>query len=130
MKHTLPELPFSVNALEPYISAETFEYHHGKHHKAYIDKLNQLIPGTPFENQSLEEIVLGSDGPIFNNAAQAWNHDFFWKSLTPKMGKPIGTFMTVIQHSFGSFGEFEDNFYRSALDVFGSGWVWLSLDEK
>jgi Fe-Mn family superoxide dismutase len=125
MKHELPPLPFAKNALEPTISAETLEYHHGKHHKTYVDKLNKLIEGTPAENQTLEEIIRKSSGPIFNNAAQIWNHNFLWNCLTPQSSKPSGKFLAAIEKDFGSFEKMLETFEKAAEGVFGSGWAWL-----
>lgn len=126
MSIELPPLPYAKNALEPHISAETLEYHHGKHHKAYVDNLNKLIPGTEFEGKSLEQIILSSSGPIFNNAAQVWNHTFYWHCLSPQGGKePQGALGEAIQKTFGSFAEFKDQFTKTAIGTFGSGWAWL-----
>ncbi|OFZ19399.1 MAG: superoxide dismutase [Bdellovibrionales bacterium GWB1_55_8] len=126
MKHSLPELPFAKNALEPHISAETLEYHWGKHHKAYLDKLNTLIQGTEYEQLPLEEIVLRSDGKIFNNAAQAWNHTFFWNCLTGDSKKsPDGPILDAIKRDFGSLEDMKKKFQSIAVDQFGSGWAWL-----
>lgn len=125
MNHTLPSLPFAIDALEPIISRETLEYHHGKHHNAYVTKLNQLIPGTPFENSSLEEIVLKADGAIFNQAAQVWNHTFYWNSLSPVESQPEGALLEALNTTFGSVEKFIEQFNAKALGVFGSGWTWL-----
>ncbi len=126
MKHELPPLPYPMDALEPYISKETLEYHYGKHHKAYVDNLNNLIPGTEFENLTLEEIVLKASGPIFNNAAQVWNHTFYWNSLTPKGGgEPEGKLADAIRRDFGSLEAFKEAFTKAAVTLFGSGWAWL-----
>jgi Fe-Mn family superoxide dismutase len=126
MAHQLPALPYAPNALEPVISAETIEYHYGKHHQAYVTNLNNLVPGTEFENSSLEEIVLGSSGGIFNNAAQVWNHTFYWNGLSPDGGgEPTGALADAINSAFGSFDEFKDAFVKSAIGNFGSGWTWL-----
>jgi Fe-Mn family superoxide dismutase len=130
MVHQLPELPFERNALEPYISAETLDYHYGKHHKAYVDNLNKLIPGTEFEDLSLEDIVLKSSGGIFNNAAQIWNHTFYWNCLSPNGGgEPSGTVDEAIKSTFGSFDEFKKQFSQTAITTFGSGWGWLVKEE-
>lgn len=127
MAFQLPELPFSKDALKPHISEETIEYHYGKHHKAYVDNLNKLIAGTEFENMTLEEIILKSKGPIFNNAAQAWNHTFFWNCLSPNGGgKPSGQLLQEIEKYFGSFEEFKSQFSNAAITLFGSGWAWLA----
>jgi Fe-Mn family superoxide dismutase len=126
MKHVLPELPYAKNALEPHISAETLEFHYGKHHATYVDKLNGMIEGTEFESASLEEIILGSSGGIFNNAAQIWNHSFYWDGLSPNGGgKPEALLADAIDSEFGSFEQFKEAFTASALANFGSGWTWL-----
>jgi len=126
MAHTLPPLPFAQDALEPHISKETFEYHHGKHHQAYVTNLNNLIPGTEFEKLSLEEIVKKASGGIYNNAAQVWNHTFFWNCLKPNGGgAPSGKLLEAINAKFGSFDAFKDAFSKSAVGNFGSGWTWL-----
>ncbi|MFZ5594420.1 MAG: superoxide dismutase [Fe] [Pseudomonadota bacterium] len=126
MVHTLPELPYAKNALEPHISAETIEYHYGKHHQAYVNNLNNLIPGTEFENMTLEEIVMKSTGGIFNNAAQVWNHSFYWHCLSPNGGgEPDGALRSAIDKAFGSFEEFKKKFTQTAITTFGSGWAWL-----
>ena len=126
MPHELPPLPYPMNALEPHISKETLEYHYGKHHKTYVDKLNELIKGTEYENASLEDIIRRADGKIFNNAAQIWNHTFFWNCMTPKgSGKPSGALAQAIDKSFGSFDEFKKKFSTASADLFGSGWTWL-----
>jgi superoxide dismutase, Fe-Mn family len=126
MKHELPPLPYPVNALEPHMSKETLEFHHGKHHRTYVTKLNQLIAGTEFEPATLEDIVRRASGPIFNNAAQAWNHGFFWNCLSPQGGgEPAGEIGRLIESSFGSFNEFRKRFSDAAESHFGSGWAWL-----
>ena len=125
MKHELPPLPWAMDALEPYISAKTLEFHYGKHHLAYVNNLNSLIPGTPFENSTLEEIVLKSEGPVFNNAAQVWNHTFYWHCLKPGGGEPAGRLLDVIIETFGSFQNFQEKFSMAAASLFGSGWAWL-----
>ena len=126
MTHVLPELPYAENALEPHISAETIEFHYGKHHASYVEKLNGMIPGTEFESASLEDIILGSTGGIFNNAAQIWNHSFYWDGLSPKGGgKPEAALAKAIDQKFGSFDQFKEAFTASALGNFGSGWTWL-----
>ncbi len=126
MAHTLPALPYSLDALAPTISKETLEFHYGKHHQTYVTNLNNLIPGTEFENASLEEIVKKSSGGIFNNAAQIWNHTFYWNSLTPKSsGKPSGPLADAINAKWGSFDKFKEAFTKSGLGNFGSGWTWL-----
>jgi Fe-Mn family superoxide dismutase len=126
MEHKLPELPYPKEALEPHISAETFEYHYGKHHKAYVTKLNELIKGTQFENMSLEEIIKASEGPVFNNAAQHWNHTFFWNCMRPDAGgTPTGKVSDLINKKWGSFQKFQEEFSSKAVANFGSGWTWL-----
>lgn len=126
MEHQLPALPYARNALEPVISAETIEYHYGKHHQAYVTNLNNQIKSTEFENMSLEEIILKSSGGIFNNAAQVWNHTFYWNGLKPQGGgAPSGELAAAIDKAFGSFDEFKKQFSQKALTTFGSGWAWL-----
>ncbi len=127
MKHELPALPYAKNALEPYISAETLEYHHGKHHNAYVTNLNNLVPGTEYENLSLEEIIKKAPaGGVFNNAAQVWNHTFYWNCLAPNAGgAPSGALADAITKAFGSFDTFKEKFSTSAATNFGSGWTWL-----
>ncbi|MDX1901135.1 MAG: Fe-Mn family superoxide dismutase [Gammaproteobacteria bacterium] len=126
MKHTLPPLPYAMDALQPYISKETLEYHYGKHHQAYVDNLNKLIANTEFEALSLEEIIKKSTGGIFNNSAQVWNHTFYWHCLTPKSTKaPTGKLADAITKKFGSFDEFKKLFTQTAISTFGSGWAWL-----
>ncbi len=126
MKHSLPELPYSNDALAPFISAETISYHYGKHHQAYVDKLNDLIKETEFESMPLEQIIMKSDGAIFNNAAQVWNHTFYWKSLTPKgTSQNLGKLGEAINKKWGSLDQFKTEFGQKALGQFGSGWAWL-----
>lgn len=125
MIHKLPELPFAKNALEPIMSAETLDFHYGRHHKAYVDKLNQLLPGSGFENASLEDIVLRATGPLFNNAAQAWNHTFFWNSLSPQRQSLQGELKSAIEKQFGSVDTLKAQFTQAANGQFGSGWAWL-----
>ncbi|MBL0444269.1 superoxide dismutase [Fe] [Aeromonas veronii] len=126
MAFELPALPYAINALEPHISQETLEYHHGKHHNTYVVNLNNLVPGTEFEGKSLEEIIKTSNGGIFNNAAQIWNHTFYWHCLTPNGGgEPTGALAEAINKAFGSFAEFKDAFTKSAIGNFGSSWTWL-----
>ncbi len=126
MEHTLPDLPYALDALAPYISQETLEFHWGKHHRTYVTNLNNLIKGTEFENAPLEEIVKKSAGGIFNNAAQVWNHTFYWKGLNPNGGgEPTGALADAINAKFGSFEEFKKAFTQTALTTFGSGWAWL-----
>ena len=126
MTHQLPELPYAMNALEPHISAETLEFHYGKHHATYVANLNKLIPGTEFEKSTLEEIIKKASGGIFNNAAQVWNHTFYWNCLSPNGGgEPSGALGTAINSAFGSFDAFKQKFTDSAVTNFGSGWTWL-----
>lgn len=130
MEHKLPELPYSKEALQPHISAETLEYHHGKHHKAYVTKLNELIKGTEFENMTVEEIIKKSQGPLFNQAAQHWNHTFFWYCLAPNAGgNPTGKISELINQKYGDFEKFKDEFSKMALNNFGSGWTWVVQTE-
>ena len=125
MAHTLPALPYAMDALAPIISKETLEFHYGKHHQAYVTNLNNLIPGTEFESASLEEIVKKSSGGIFNNAAQVWNHTFYWNSMTPKGGEPTGKIKSALDDSFGGLDAFKAAFKAAAVGQFGSGWAWL-----
>lgn len=126
MKIELPELPYAMNALEPYISQETLEYHHGKHHKAYVDKTNQLIEGTEYANMELEAIIKKATGGLFNQSAQVWNHTFYWNSMAPNAGgAPKGPIADAIRESFGSFEEFRTQFNEKTAANFGSGWGWL-----
>jgi Fe-Mn family superoxide dismutase len=126
MEHKLPDLPYPKVALAPHLSAETLEYHYGKHHAAYVANLNQLIKGTEFENLSLEEIVKKATGGIFNNAAQHSNHSFYWNSLSPKGGgEPAGALAAALNKSFGSSAQFKEKFIATAIGTFGSGWAWL-----
>jgi Fe-Mn family superoxide dismutase len=126
MAMELPALPYPKDALAPHISAETIDFHYGKHHQTYVTNLNNLIQGTPFEAATLEEIVRKSQGGIFNNAAQVWNHSFYWNCLSPKGGgEPSGKLAEAIQKSFGSYAQFKEEFTKLALTTFGSGWAWL-----
>ena len=126
MTHTLPPLPYEKNALEPVISAETIDFHYGKHHQAYVTNLNNLIPGTEFETMSLEDIIMKSSGGVFNNAAQVWNHTFYWNCLSPNGGgAPTGALADAINAKFGSFDAFKEAFNKSGATNFGSGWTWL-----
>ena len=126
MSFELPALPYERDALAPHISAETIDYHYGKHHQAYVTNLNKLIDGTDHSGKSLEEIIRSSDGGLFNNAAQVWNHTFYWNSLSPNGGgAPSGELADAINASFGSFEEFKEKFTASAAGNFGSGWTWL-----
>jgi len=126
MEHKLPELPYALDALAPHISKETLEFHYGKHHQTYITNLNNLIKGTEFENATLEEIVKKSSGGIFNNSAQVWNHTFYWMGLSPKGGgEPTGALLEAINKKWGSFAKFKEEFTKTAVGTFGSGWGWL-----
>ena len=129
MKFTLPELPYAHNALEPIISEKTIGFHYGKHHQTYVNNLNVLIEGTEFENSELETIVKKSEGPIFNNAAQIWNHTFYFLSLTPTRGTvPAENIAKAIDAAFGSLDGLKTEFNKAAISVFGSGWAWLVKD--
>ena len=131
MSFELPALPYAKDALAPHISAETIEYHYGKHHQTYVTNLNNLVPGTEFESLSLEEIVKKSSGGIFNNAAQVWNHTFYWNSLSPNGGgEPTGGLANAIERTFGSFEKFKEEFTKTAVTTFGSGWAWLVKNDK
>ncbi len=131
MAFELPPLPFPKNALEPHMSEKTLEFHHGKHHKAYVETANKLVHGTPLENKSLEEVIHATakdeaKATVFNNAAQIWNHNFFWRSLTPKGGgKPGGEVAQAIEKSFGGYDKFKSEFKEACVSQFGSGWGWL-----
>jgi len=126
MSFTLPEHPYAKDALAPHISAETIEFHYGKHHQTYVDKLNGLVEGTELESQSLEDIVKSSEGGVFNNAAQVWNHTFYWNCLSPNGGgSPTGPVADAINAAFGFFDAFKEQFTNSAINNFGSGWTWL-----
>ncbi len=129
-KFELPELPYAPDALEPYISKETIEYHYGKHHQAYVNNVNNLIEGTGFENATLEEIIKKADGGIFNNGAQVWNHTFYFLQFSPEgVHKPFGKLKVAIDKKFGSFDAFKDAFSKAAATQFGSGWAWLVVNE-
>ena len=122
----LPALPYAIDALAPHISQETLEFHHGKHHATYVTKLNAALPGTEFENMNLEEIIKKSSGPVFNNAAQIWNHTFYWNCLSPNGGgEPTNAVADAINKTFGSFAEFQAKFNDKAVNNFGSSWTWL-----
>lgn len=131
MKFTQPRLPYAIDALEPVISPLTIEYHYGKHEKAYIDTLNSLIEGSEYENMPLEEIIIRSDGKLFNNASQAWNHIFYFFQFHPDgEAEPSGNLKKRIEKQFGSLEEFKKKFVEAGTTLFGSGWVWLSKDAK
>ncbi len=126
MAFELPALPYANDALAPHISVETIEFHYGKHHQTYVTNLNNLVPGSEFEGLSLEEIMMKSTGGIFNNAAQVWNHTFYWNSLSPNGGgEPTGGLANAINRTFGSFEKFKEEFTKCAVTTFGSGWAWL-----
>lgn len=131
MAFSLPSLPYSITALAPHVSEETLEYHHGKHHQTYVTNLNNLTEGKPEQNQSLEELIKTQSGAIFNNAAQVWNHTFYWHSMAPKAGgEPHGAISSLLEKDFGSFAMFKEQFSKAALGQFGSGWAWLVQDES
>jgi Fe-Mn family superoxide dismutase len=124
--HELPALPYAIDALEPHISAETLQFHHGKHHATYVDKLNGMLAGSEFESATLEDIIQGASGGMFNNAAQIWNHSFYWNCLSPNGGgTPALELAEAIDQAFGGFEAFKDQFAAAALGNFGSGWTWL-----
>ena len=126
MSFELPKLPYALDALEPHISKETLEYHYGKHHQTYVTNLNNLVKGTDLDNKSLEELIKTTEGGIFNNAAQVWNHTFYWNCLAPNAGgAPTGKIAEAINKAFGSFEEFKKQFNDAAAKNFGSGWTWL-----
>ncbi len=126
MAFELPSLPYAKDALAPHISQETLEYHHGKHHQAYVNKINDLVKGTEFEKASLEDIIKKAEGGTFNNGAQVWNHTFYWNCLSPKGGgEPSGALADAINKAFGSFDKFKEKFTATAAGTFGSGWAWL-----
>lgn len=130
MQHQLPELPYATDALEPHISEETLEFHHGKHHRAYVTKLNELIAGTEYEDLPLEEVIRTASGALFNNAAQAWNHSFYWNCLSPSGGgAPAGKIAKAIDARWGSFDKFKAELTQAATTNFGSGWTWLVNNE-
>src|ERR1700761_249928 len=130
MAVTLPPLPYDKKALAPHISEETLDYHYGKHHQAYVTNLNKLLEGKPEANKSLEEVILSSDGGVFNNAAQVWNHTFYWHSMKPNGGgEPKGDLADAIKRDFGSFEEFTKKFADAGATQFGSGWAWLVLNK-
>ncbi len=126
MKFSLPQLPYDLDGLEPVISKRTLEFHYGKHHQAYVNNLNNLVPGTEFENADLESIIKNANGGIFNNGAQIWNHTFYFFSFSPKGGNaPTGPLAQAIDETYGSFEDFKDTFNKAAATLFGSGWAWL-----
>lgn len=129
MPITLPKLPYEMDALAPHLSRETLEFHYGKHHRKYVDTANQLIAGTDLEGLTLEDMIQRATGKTFNNVAQAWNHAFLWKCLTPDAPKPDGELQRALQRSFGDLDTFRKRFTQSALDVFGSGWAWLVMND-
>ena len=131
MAFELPELPYAKNALEPYISEKTLEYHYGKHHQAYVNKVNDQAKGTEFENASLEEIIKKAEGGVFNNGAQVWNHTFYFMQFSPNgVREPLGELKDAIENKFGSFDKFKEEFSNAAATLFGSGWAWLVKDEN
>ena len=131
MTFTLPTLPYAMDALSPYISKETLEYHYGKHHQAYVTNLNKLTADTDFATLSLEDVIKTSSGGIFNNAAQVWNHTFYWHCLSPNGGgEPTGKLAEALNKSFGSFSAFKEQFTQAAITTFGSGWAWLVQDKQ
>ncbi|HBI21570.1 MAG TPA: superoxide dismutase [Fe] [Legionella sp.] len=131
MTFTLPELPYAMDALSPHISKETLEYHYGKHHQAYVTNLNKLIVDSDFALMTLEQVIKKSSGGIFNNAAQVWNHTFYWHCLSPNGGgEPSGKLADAIRLAFGSFAAFQEQFTQTAIATFGSGWAWLVQDEQ
>lgn len=128
MTFSLPPLPYDKNALAPHISAETLDYHHGKHHQAYVTNLNKFVEGKPDANKSLEDLILSSEGPVFNNAAQVWNHNFYWLSLKPQGGgSPAGELLDAVKRDFGSVEKLVEELSNAAATQFGSGWAWLVL---
>ncbi len=129
MAITLAPLPFAQDALAPIISPETLQYHYGKHHQAYVNNLNKLIDGTPLAEKSLEEIILAAEGGVFNNAAQVWNHTFYWNGLKPGAGEPQGKLLELIQRDFGNVAKLKEELAAAATTQFGSGWAWLVLDD-
>jgi Fe-Mn family superoxide dismutase len=130
MSFELPKLPYKPDALSPFLSAETIEFHYGKHHQAYVNNLNGLVPGTEFENSDLESIIKKAEGPVFNNAAQIWNHTFYFESFSKDGRKvPAGPLADAINKSFGSFESFKELFTKSAATLFGSGWAWLAVKD-
>lgn len=130
MSFTLPQLPYAMNALAPHISEETLQYHYGKHHNAYVTNLNKLVADTEFATLSLEDVIKKSSGGLFNNAAQVWNHTFYWHCLSPNGGgEPTGKLADALCKAFGSFAAFKEQFTQAAIATFGSGWAWLVQDK-
>lgn len=129
MALTLPPLPYAEDALAPHMSAETLSFHHGKHHKKYVETANKLIEGTEYERMPVEEIIRRSSGKVFNNVAQAWNHEFFWQCLTPDPKSPGDALEKALSKAFGSLDEFKSSFTKTAVETFGSGWAWLVRDK-
>ncbi len=131
MKHELPKLPYAADALKPLISAQTIEFHYGKHHQAYVNNLNNLIVGTPFEDASLETIIKEAEGGIFNNGAQVWNHTFYFEAFSPSpKSAPSGRLLRLIESDYGTLSEFKERFSKAAATLFGSGWAWLVLNNQ
>ena len=131
MTYELPALPYEMDALEPHLSKETLEYHYGKHHQTYVNNLNTFVPGTEYEGKTLEDIIKTSSGGIFNNAAQVWNHTFYWNCLAPNAGgEATGAIKAKIEEKWGSFTAFQDAFNDVAVKTFGSGWAWLVLNQS
>ncbi|MCC6932146.1 MAG: superoxide dismutase [Deltaproteobacteria bacterium] len=129
MSFTQPKLPYELKALAPYLSEEQMSYHYGKHHAAYFNKLNTLVDGKPEAEKSIEDLIKTATGPIFNNAAQAWNHTFFWNCMTPAhTTKPSAKLLSAIESSFGTYDAFKEQFSNAAINLFGSGWAWLAKD--
>ncbi len=129
MAFTLPDLPYAKDALEPHVSAETLEFHHGKHHNAYVTNLNALVENTELADKSLDDIIAAAEGGVFNNAAQVWNHSFYWKCMRPAGGgSPGGDLAAKIDRDFGSFDAFKEQFSKAGATLFGSGWTWLVLE--
>ncbi len=126
----LPKLPYPEKGLEPFISADTIAFHYGKHHQTYVDNLNKLLPSSHFEHSSLEEIVMKAEGGIFNNGAQVWNHTFYWHCLSLEKSEPSEFLLDIFKRDFGGFDIFRQEFVKSALTLFGSGWVWLVIDDN
>lgn len=130
MAFILPQLPYTLDALQPHIDKQTLEFHYGKHHQAYVNNLNNLVPGTPFENADLEKIIMEASGGIYNNGAQVWNHTFYWEGFSAiGGGEPTDKLLDLINKSFGSFGDFKTKFSTAASTLFGAGWAWLVLKD-